>query len=162
MYPKPPEHSLASDRRLEIICQTGSFNLEVSSAKIFILCLVFPVAFFFFFQLEDNCFTILCWLLPCINTNQPQVRTYLLLPGCPPNLSPHPTPPGGHRALGWTPLDTQQIPTGYLFYTWWCVCFHTILSIRPTLSFPSCIHKSPLCGCFFINALQIASSVPSL
>ena len=26
--------------------------------------------FFFFFKLEDNCFTIFCWFLPYINTNQ--------------------------------------------------------------------------------------------
>ena len=25
---------------------------------------------FFFFKLEDNCFTIFCWFLPYINTNQ--------------------------------------------------------------------------------------------
>ena len=35
---------------------------------------VSPVDFFFiFFQLKDNCFTILCWFLPYINMNQPQV-----------------------------------------------------------------------------------------
>ena len=27
-------------------------------------------AFFFFFKLEDNCFTMLCWFLPCDNMNQ--------------------------------------------------------------------------------------------
>ena len=33
----------------------------------------------FFFLLEDNCFTILCWYVPYININQPQVYICLLL-----------------------------------------------------------------------------------
>ena len=28
-----------------------------------------------YFYLEDNCFTMLCWFLPCYNVNQPQVDT---------------------------------------------------------------------------------------
>ena len=43
------------------------------------------------FLLEDNCFTILCWLLPHIIMNQPQVHIYLL-PLEPPSIS-HSTPP---------------------------------------------------------------------
>ena len=31
------------------------------------------IIFFLIFLLEDNCFTILCWFLPYINMNQPQV-----------------------------------------------------------------------------------------
>ena len=47
---------------------------------------------FFFFKLEDNCFTILCWPLPYINMNQPQVIMYPLPPEPPPSfpISSHP------------------------------------------------------------------------
>ena len=51
-----------------------------------------------YFQLEDNGFTILCWLLP-YNMNQLHIYT------CPIPLEPSPTPPphptlvGCHRAL---------------------------------------------------------------
>ena len=40
-----------------------------------------------YFYLEDNCFTILCWLLPYISMNQPQV--YICsLPTCTPSYPP--------------------------------------------------------------------------
>ena len=35
---------------------------------------------FFFFLLEDNCFTPVCWFLPYINMNQPQVKVSPSLP----------------------------------------------------------------------------------
>ena len=31
--------------------------------------------------------------------------------------APHPSPPGGHRALSWAPCATQQLPTSSLFDT---------------------------------------------
>ena len=34
---------------------------------------VVKLKFFIYFQLKDNCCTILCWFLPYINMNQPQV-----------------------------------------------------------------------------------------
>ena len=34
----------------------------------------------FYFQLEDNCFIILCWFLPFINMNQSLVYTHPLPP----------------------------------------------------------------------------------
>ena len=34
----------------------------------------------FFFNLKDNCFTMLCWFLPYINMNQPYVPSLLNLP----------------------------------------------------------------------------------
>ena len=52
------------------------------------LCLLLSTAQFFFknyFQLEDNCFSILCWFLPYNNMNQPWVHI------CP--LPPEPPPP---------------------------------------------------------------------
>ena len=65
-----------------------------------------------------------------------------------------------HRAPGWAPCILQQIPTGYLFYTWECICFHATFSIHPNLSFPSCVLKSVLSVWVSIPALQIGSSVP--
>ena len=51
------------------------------------------IFFFFNFRLlEDNCFTKLCWPLPYINMNQPQVIMYPLPPEPPPSfpISSHP------------------------------------------------------------------------
>ena len=92
------------------------------------------------FLLEDNCFTILCWVLPYINMNQSQV--YI----CPFRLeplshfSPHPTPLGCHRALCWSPCVTQQIPTGHLFYIWQCICFHATLNSSHPLLLLLCLY----------------------
>ena len=41
---------------------------------------------FLFFKLEDNCFTILCWFLPYISMNQPQVYLCPLPSETPPTL----------------------------------------------------------------------------
>ena len=106
----------------------------------------------------DNCFTVLYWFLPYI-MNQPQVYIRLL------SLEslyflPHPIPPGSYRALGWAPCVTQQIPTSYLFYIWWYVCFHaTLNSSYPTLFY--CVYKSVPYVCVSVAALQIGSSVTS-
>ena len=68
---------------------------------------------------------------------------------------PSPTPLDCHRAPIWASCDLQQIPTGYLFYVWWCICFYVTHSIHPTLSFPCCVHKSVLCVCVPTPAPQI-------
>ena len=73
---------------------------------------------FLFFFVVGNRFTILCWPLPYISMNQPQVHTRPLPPEPLSPLPPHPTSRGGHRALGWAPCVTQQIPTGCIFYIW--------------------------------------------
>ena len=78
------------------------------------------------------------------------------------HLPPHPSPLSCHRALDWASCITQQNPIGSLFYRSWCICFSSILSLHPTLSFPDCVHKPALCGCVSIAALQIGSSVPCL
>ena len=57
----------------------------------------------------------------------------LLLIACP----PHSTPLGYYRVPDWAPYVIQQLPTSYLFYIWWCICFNVALSIHPTLSFPT-------------------------
>ena len=55
-------------------------------------------------------------------------------------LNLHPAPLGCHRALVWVPWVTQQIPTGSLFYKWYCICFHATLSINPLLPLSPCLH----------------------
>ena len=72
----------------------------------------------------------------------------------------HSTPLGCHKVPVWAPWVIQQIPTGYLFYIWWCMSFYATVSICPTLSFPSC-PESVLYVCVSTAALQIGSSVPS-
>ena len=49
----------------------------------------------------------------------------------------HLTHVGHHRTLGWAACAMQQHPTSYPFYTWECIYVSAILSIHPTLSFPS-------------------------
>ena len=49
---------------------------------------------------------------------------------------------------------------GSPFYTWYCIYANVTFSIRPTLSFPSCVHKSTFYVCISTPALQTGSSVP--
>ena len=51
--------------------------------------------------MKDNCFTILCWFLPYINMDQPQVYICPFLLELPSHLPPRPTPLGCHRARGY-------------------------------------------------------------
>ena len=64
----------------------------------------------FLFLLEDECFTVLCWVLPYVSMNQPQV--YLCpLPAPEPASHPLPTPPlGCHRAV--TGPSSVCLPAG--------------------------------------------------
>ena len=71
---------------------------------------------------------------------------------------PHPSHPSrsSQNTSFEAPAFTQQIPTGYPVLH---ICFNAPLSIRPTLSFPHCVHKS-VCVCVSTAALQTGSSVP--
>ena len=53
---------------------------------------LFSFIFPLFILLEDNCFTLLCWPLPYINMNQPQVYICPLLPESPSHLLHYPSP----------------------------------------------------------------------
>ena len=67
---------------------------------------------------------------------------------------PSPTLPHPSRlsqTLDWSPCDTQQFPTCYLFYKRWCICFHAVFSICPTFSFTYCVHKATLHVCINVN-----------
>ena len=56
--------------------------------------------------MEDNCFTMLCWFLPCINMNQPQV--YICPLPLEPLSSSHPLQ--CHRALNLSSLRHTANP----------------------------------------------------
>ena len=69
-----------------------------------------------FFNLEDNCFTILCMFL--LYSNVIQLLSIGISPPSEASLpTSNPTPLGCHGALGWAPCVTQQLPTSDLFYT---------------------------------------------
>ena len=78
-----------------LILLSGIF-IEIQTTRELSLYFVFA----FIFLLEDNWFTTLCWPLPYINMNQPQVHTCLLPPEPPSHLLPHPTPLGFPGTLG--------------------------------------------------------------
>ena len=74
----------------------------------------------------------------------------------------HPLPPPQLSQSSGLSFLSHTASSHWLFYSWWCVCFHaTTLSVRPTVSFLSCVHKSVPYVCVSIAALQICSSVPS-
>ena len=80
-------------------------------------------------------------LVSAVHQHESSMGIYMCpLPLEPPSHPPpHPTPLGCHGALDRAPCVIWQLPTGYLFYTWWCICFSATLSIHPTLSFPRCM-----------------------
>lgn len=79
-----------------------------------------------FFKLEDSCFTMLCWFLPYINTNQPQVYT------CP--LPP--TPPLHAPLWGVCTGSSHWLP---IFIQWCLFPCCSLNPSRPLLS-PLCPH----------------------
>ena len=85
--------------------------------------------FFFLFLLGDNCFTIFCWPLPCINMNEPQLYIYPLLPS---PISPSSHPSRLSQSTGLRPLCV-----------WVCVC--KSLQSCPTLCNSMTVaHQVPL------------------
>ena len=91
--------------------------------------------------MEDNCLTTLCWFLPYIHMNQPWVALCPLPLETPSHPSPHPSPLGVAEHQVWAPCIIGQISTGHLLYTWSRVCLRATPSVRPTLSFPHCVHN---------------------
>ena len=86
---------------------------------------------FLIFLLKDSCFTILCWFLPCINMNQPQVYIGSL-------------PPMSHPSK-----LSQGVVLSSLCYTenpHWLSILHTVMCMFPCYA----LHSShpllpPLC-----------------
>ena len=81
------------------------------------------------------------------------------------NLPPtsHPIPPlqGCHRAPDVSSLF-HTADSHWLSILHMVMYFNAALPVRPTLSFPYCVHKSVLYVCVSVTALQIGSSAPSL
>ena len=90
------------------------------------------------------------WFLPYNKENQPYVYIHPLPPG-PSSL--HPTPLGHHRAPGWAPCASHQLPTSYLFYTWQCDLSVLISRFIPSFPCPPCVHTSILYVCVSTPAL---------
>ena len=123
-----------ADFKTTYMTSTGSQNFwKFNNRYHCMVTIVFSEIFLSFFNWRI--ITILCWFLPYINMDHPKVYLCPLLLESFSLLPLHSTPLGCHRALIWVPRVIQQIPTGYLFYIWECICFHTTLSIHPTLSF---------------------------
>ena len=59
---------------------------------------------------------------------------YTHVPSLPSHSPPHPSP--CHRAPVWVPWFMQQIPIGYLFYTWFCKFLLLSPYISPSPSSP--------------------------
>ena len=94
-----------------------------------------PLVFFYvfiYFELEDNWFTILCWILPYNNMNQPQVHINLP-PEPPPYPPPHPMPLGFHRALGQAPFAQRAA-------SHWLSILHMVVYICQCCSLNSSYH----------------------
>ena len=113
---------------------------------------------FLFFPLEDNCFTVLCWPLPYINMNQPQIYTCPLLPR---PLS-HPIPSTGFsQNSGLSSLchtaDSHLLSILHMvMYVSMLLSQFVLPSSSPTVSI-----SLFLIVCISVAALQIGSSVPS-
>ena len=106
---------------------------------------------------DGDCFTVFVSIC-CPTAWMSHMYAYIYpLPFEPP-CQPHATPLGHHRASRWAPCAVEQLPTSRLFYTRACIYVSPSLLIHPTLSFPRCAHKSVLCVCISIPALQIGSA----
>ena len=87
----PPAHSSWHEQH----CENASWILKHSTEVCLVISFLLKI-----FLLQDICVTILCWFLPHVNMNQPQIYVCPLAPEPPSHLPPHPSPPGCHRALG--------------------------------------------------------------
>ena len=74
-------------------------------------------------------------LVSAIHQHESLIGTYMSLP-CSTSLTP-PTPSHSSRLLQSPSLSflSHTANSHWLFYTWQCICFYVILSIRLTLSF---------------------------
>ena len=84
-------------------------------------------SFYFYFLMGGKLlYKVLCCFMPCSNANHHSFTYITSLLSLPPQ--PQPTPLDHHRAPGWAPCVIQQLPTSYLFYTWWCIHVYATFS----------------------------------
>ena len=109
---------------------------------------------FLIFKLKDNCFPEFCGFLSYTTKNQ---HRYTHVPAS----SPLPFSLSQKPCL--TSWITQQIPTGYLFYTSYYKFLLTLSIHLPFSLVPSPhVYRSVLYVCFSFAALKVNSPVPSL
>ena len=120
------------------------YRVSSFSIKTFNVAISYPLFLKVYFELEDNCFSVLSWILAYSNMKQPQVNMCPLLLEPPSHLSPHPTALGCHRAPDWARCIIQHVLAGYLF-TYGNVYVSVLCSqfIPPSLS-PLCPQLSSL------------------
>ena len=117
-------------------------KLEYGKYPWFLIIFFFSLSLFKKFYLGKiafQCCVSLCCTTAKIHHNYTCITSLLSLPP-----SPHAAPSGRHGAPGWAPRVTQQLLTSHLLYTWQCMYVSATFSVRPTLSFPHCVHKSIL------------------
>ena len=112
----------------------------------------------FFFFLTFQCFNwsmiaLQCCVAFCCATVWISHKYTYLLPLESP-LHPHPSPLGHHRALSWAPCAAQQLLASDPFHM--CQCYSEFVPPSP---YPPCVHRSVLCICVSISALQIGYNV---
>ena len=90
---------------------------------------------------------MLCQFLLYNNVNQLDVYIYCLC------LEPNPTSPPHHsrssQSIELSTCAIQQLPTGYLFYTWQCIHGVTYLFILPSSSHHHCPQDLSLYLCLY-------------
>lgn len=105
----------------------------------------------FIFQLEENCFTILCWFLPYNNTNRPQLYIYPLLLEPPSTRLSHPFRSLQSIRLGsLCYLAASHQPSALHMIVFICQCYflHKSCCLLPQLyphvhSLHLCLHSFP-------------------
>ena len=112
--------------------------------------------------MKDKCFTILCWFLPNINMNQPEV--YLchlsLDPSSP--LPPRPSPLGCHRAWFEFPPSHSKFPLA-IYFTYGNVYISMLLSpyLLPFPSLPP-FYPPPPPTAAFISLFSVSVSLEEI
>ena len=109
-------------------------------------------------------FTILCWFLPYISMNQPQVYICPLSLEPPSRLPPHPTSLGCHRALDCSLCHTADSHwlciLHMVMYMFPCYCLSSSHPLPPTL-YPQvsslCLHLYCCSANRFINTIFLDS-----
>ena len=71
-------------------------------------------------------------------------------------------PPRSSQRTELSSCAIGQLPTSYLFYTWYWYDNANLPVIPPSLPHPPCVHTSILYVCISILALQIGLAVPFL
>ena len=124
-------HGLAKESDMTYQLNNNSNNNIHVSIKLYILfrvcvkkmpiccsCFLQLFSFYLFFNWRIMLCRILLFSVKPQHESAIGIYIYSLPFEPPSHLLPHPTPLGWYRAPGWAFWTIQQIPIGYLFYTW--------------------------------------------